>query len=146
PSGGGRSRWPRAGGSRRGGTSRAPGMITRRVSLLRARLRAAAGRRRLARHELVEQAALALEEALRVEGIGKAQVGVVEVMADLVQQRAQERAESDDALVGDRAHPDADARRTSVVARVEAVQLARAAQPRPHGQDADADGLDAEAD
>src|SRR5439155_11019178 len=47
------------------------------------------------RDELVEEARLPLEEPLRVEGVGQLEVAVVEVMADLVQQRAQEGPEGD---------------------------------------------------
>src|ERR1043165_6674724 len=75
--------------------------------------------RAIARHELVEETALALEEALGVEGVGQPQVRVIEVVADLVEQRAQERLECDHALVGDGPHPDADARRPPILARVE---------------------------
>ena len=53
-----------------------------------------------------------------------------------MQQRAQERAEGDHALVVHGAHPDADAGRPPAVARVEAVQL-RVAQAGADGQHAD---------
>src|SRR6185503_9171251 len=86
--------------------------------------------------ELVEEAGLALEEALGVERVGQAQVLVVEVVADLVEQRAQEGAEGHHAAVAHGPHPDADARPAPLVARVEAVQL-RVAQAGTDGQDAD---------
>ena len=75
-------------------------------------------------HQLVEQARLALVEALGVIRVGQPQQRVVDVVTDLVQQRAQVRAEGDDPPLLGRAHPELDLRRLAALARVEPVQLA----------------------
>ena len=62
---------------------------------------------------------------------------VVDVVAQLVEQRPQEGAEGDDPAVARRPHPQLDPRRPALVPRVEAVQLA----PARRG----ADGEDLEA-
>ncbi len=60
-----------------------------------------------------------------MEGLLEAELLVVEVVAHLVHERAQERAERDDLLALRRAHPHADARgQAPFLGLVEAVQFA----------------------
>src|SRR5512138_1487500 len=66
------------------------------------------------RHELAEEARLALEEPLRVERPREAEHLEVEVVAELVEERAQEGPERDDARVARRPHPHADERRVAL--------------------------------
>ena len=71
---------------------------------------------------------LARVEALSVKGIPQAQARVVEVMADLVEQRPKERAEGHHALLPRRAHPEGDERgfASTLLPFVEPVELAPA--------------------
>ena len=72
-----------------------------------------------------DEARFALVEALGVEGFRQLVELVVEVMAELVDQRAQERLERDDVPARRGAHPDGDPRRRALVVRlVETVELA----------------------
>src|SRR5581483_1298317 len=77
-------------------------------------------------------ARLALVEALRVERVGEAQVTVVQVVAELVEQRAEVGPEGDDPPLSRGAHPELDAGRPAPsVLRVEALELAPlAVRPR----------------
>jgi hypothetical protein len=97
--------------------------------------------------ELVEETGLALVEALGVEGVGQPEILVVEVVTQLVEERAHERPEGDDPPLASRAHPELDSGRAAAASptpgRVEALQLA----PAPVGaraQDLDATGWSAE--
>ena len=85
----------------------------------------------------MEQARLALEEALRVVRVGELQQLVVEMVHELVEERPQERLEGHHAPLLGRAHPELDLRHAAAVAGVEAMQLG-VAQRGPHRQDLDA--------
>ena len=79
------------------------------------------------RDELVEQARLPLVEALRVVRIGEPQVRVVDVVADLVEQRSEVCAERHDATLLRGPHPGLDRRGAARLGGVETVELAPAA-------------------
>src|SRR5882672_522340 len=73
----------------------------------------------------MKQAGFTVIEAFRMEGLRKFIELVIEMMANLVQQRAQIALESDDALVFRGAHPELDLRRLAVLFRqIESVQFA----------------------
>ena len=88
--------------------------------LLEPRLHRGDGGARLG-DELLEQARLPLVEALGVIGVAQPEQRVVEVVAHLVEQRPEIRAERDDAPLLGRAHPELDLRRLPALGRVEAV-------------------------
>ena len=94
------------------------------------------------RHQLVEEARLALVEALRVEGIGEPEVPVVEVVTELVEESPEVGPERHDPPLPRRAHPELDAGQTAVL-DVEALELPPATV-RAGGQHLHATGPDAE--
>ena len=68
-----------------------------------------------------------------MEGVPEPEASVVQVMADLVQQRPEIRPECYHPLLLRGAHPELDARRPAALVRVEAVQLAPS-RVRPRGK------------
>ena len=91
----------------------------------------------------MEQARFPLEEPFGVERRRQPEHAQVEVVANLVEERAQERPERDDAGVARRAHPDLDVGAAAHVERVQAVQLA-AGERWPDLEHLDARRADAE--
>src|SRR5213592_1252426 len=96
------------------------------------------------RVERVKEARLSLIETLRVQRVPQVEQRVVEVMAELVEERAEKSAEGDHlpALGGEHPHGH-EVAATAVGRRVEALELA-AAQRRPARGDAHADTRNAE--
>src|SRR5206468_3780907 len=75
------------------------------------------------RQQLPDQARLALEKTLRVKRLVERQQGEVEMVTDLVEQRAHEGSKRHHPALLGRAHPDANARAPAFDARVQAVEL-----------------------
>jgi len=81
------------------------------------------------RIELTEEARFTLEEAFRVERLPESEKLVVEVVAQLVEERAEKRLELDDLYSLGGAHPNRDDARSTLTGFIEAVKLTR----RPGG-------------
>ena len=62
------------------------------------------------RYQLVEEARFALVEPFGMKGVGKPEVLVIKVMAELMQEGAEKGPESDRAPLFCRAHPEGDER------------------------------------
>ncbi len=96
------------------------------------------------RDKLVKEARLPLVEPLGVEGVREAKKPVVEVVAKLVEERPEERAEPNHPPLASRAHPEGDFRgQAAGPLRIEAMEFSPP-RMRPGREDLDPHGIDSE--